>query len=123
MLRMLGSHRTLCDGLSRRDLLHVGGLSAFGLGLGEALALQPAQAAAKAGPFGRAKYCILLFLFGSPPQHETFDPKPDAPSEIQGELKAISTSIPGVPIGEGLPRIAKIMDRLTVVRSLTHPYP
>jgi len=123
MLRIQGSRRKLCDGLTRRDLLHIGGLGAFGLGLGDALALQPAQAASLPRPFGQAKHCILLFLFGSPPQHETFDPKPDAPSDIQGELKAISTCLPGVAIGEGLPKIARIMDRLTVVRSLTHPYP
>ena len=121
MLRLQGSRRKLCDGLTRRDLLHVGGLSAFGLGLGNTLSPQPAAALPR--PFGRAKSCILLFLFGSPPQHETFDPKPDAPSDIQGELKAIPTRLSGVQIGEGLPKIARIMDRITVVRSLTHPYP
>src|SRR6185369_6640662 len=51
------------------------------------------------------------------------DPKPDAPAEIQGEMKAIGTSVPGVQIGEGLPRVARIVDRLTVVRSLTHTLP
>jgi hypothetical protein len=73
--------------------------------------------------FGQAKSCILLFLFGSPPQHETFDPKPDAPTEIQGELKAIPTNVPGVEIGEGLPLTAQVMDKITVVRSMSHPYP
>ena len=52
-----------------------------------------------------------------------FDPKPDAPAEIQGEMKSIATCIPGLRIGEGIPELAKIMDRLTVVRSVTHPYP
>lgn len=65
----------------------------------------------------------LIYKYGSPPQHETFDPKPNAPSEIQGELKAIPTNVTGIHIGEYLPKIAQIMDRLTVVRSLTHPYP
>src|SRR6185369_17599200 len=51
------------------------------------------------------------------------DPKPDAPAEIQGEMKAIGTSVPGVQIGEGLPRVARIVDRLTLVRSLTHTLP
>lgn len=120
MLRILGSKKTLCDGMSRRDLLQIGGLSALGLGLDGMLRSEAAQAAANQG---KAKACILLFLFGSPPQHETFDPKPDAPSEVQGELKAIPTSVPGVHIGEGLPRTAKIADRLTIVRSMTHPYP
>src|SRR5262249_17412908 len=58
-----------------------------------------------------------------PSQHETFDPKPSAPVEIQGEMKATASSVPGVHIGEGLPRIARIMDRLCVARSLTHPWP
>src|SRR5262249_14526374 len=124
MLRILGSPTTLCDGLARRDFLHVGGLGAFGLGLGDFFRLRAAQSVAPAArSFGRAKACILLFPYGSPPQHETFDPKPDAPAEIQGELKAIATAVPGVRIGEGLPRIAQVLDRVTVVRSLCHPYP
>jgi hypothetical protein len=63
------------------------------------------------------------YKYGSPPQHETFDPKPDAPAEIQGELNAIPTSVPGIHISDHLPRVARIMDRLTVVRSLNHPFP
>ena len=125
MLRLLGSPRILCDGTTRRDFLHLGGLGLFGLGLADALRLQEAQAAPArpAAGFGSARACILLFPYGSPPQHETFDPKPDAPAEIQGELKAIRTSVPGLWIGERLPQIARVMDRVTVVRSMTHPYP
>ena len=127
MIRLLGTPKTLCDGLSRRDLLHVGGLGAFGLSLSSFLRIKAAESIppqrASTSTFGRAKACILLFPYGSPPQHETFDPKPDAPAEIQGELKAIRTAVPGVGIGERLPRIAKVMDRVTVVRSVTHPYP
>jgi hypothetical protein len=128
MLRILGSPKTLCDGLTRRDLLHVGGLGAFGLSLDSFLRHRGAAAAKnssvnRGSQFGRAKSCILLFPYGSPPQHETFDPKPDAPAEIQGEMKSIPTVLPGVRIGEGLPRIAKILDRVTIVRSVTHPYP
>jgi hypothetical protein len=137
MIRLLGSRKTLCDGFTRRDLLHVGSVSCLGLGM-DAWERRVAMASGGTGQaggsgqtggthelpgFGRAKACILLFLFGSPPQHETFDPKPLAPAEIQGELKAIATNVPGVEIGEGLPRTARIMDRLTVVRSMTHPYP
>src|SRR6188474_3398389 len=94
MLRILGSPRKLCDGVTRRDFLHVGGLGALGLTLGDFWRLRAAQAATKspaeksASGFGKAKACILLFPYGSPPQHETFDPKPEAPVEIQGELKA-----------------------------------
>ncbi|HZT80348.1 MAG TPA: DUF1501 domain-containing protein [Gemmataceae bacterium] len=125
MLRLLGSPTTLCDGLTRRELLHVGGLAALGLGLSDLFALRAAQAAPArpASRFGKAKACILLFPYGSPPQHETFDPKPDAPAEVQGELKAIPTAVPGLRVCERLPRVARVMDRVTVVRSMTHPYP
>lgn len=134
MIRLLGSSKRLCDGVTRRDLLHVGAVSCLGLGLADWDRRRQVGAAERTGApaapaptdlpgFGKAKACILLFLFGSPPQHETFDPKPSAPAEIQGELKAISTNVAGVSIGEGLPRTAKLMDRLTVVRSMTHPYP
>src|SRR5579872_7053693 len=125
MLRILGSATMLCDGLTRRDALHVGGLGAFGLGLADALRLQAARGAPDeyAQSFGRAKACILLFPYGSPPQHETFDPKPEAPVEIQGEMKAIPTVVPGLSICDHLPRMAAVMDKMTVVRSVTHPYP
>jgi hypothetical protein len=125
MFSIQGSRRTLCDGLSRRELLQVGGLSAFGWGLAEHLQGQPFALGddRPAASFGKAKACILLFLYGSPPQHETFDPKPDAPVEIQGEMKAITTKVPGISICERLPRTANIIDRTTIVRSLTHPYP
>jgi hypothetical protein len=122
MLRLLGNPKRLCDGLTRRDFLHVGGLGAFGLDLSDALRLQGA-AALRPGSFGKAKACILLFPYGSPPQHETFDPKPDAPAEIQGEMKSIPSALPGVRVGEGIPGVASVLDRLCVVRSITHPYP
>jgi hypothetical protein len=124
MIRILGSRKHLCDGLTRRDFLHIGGLG-LGLGLGDFLRLQAGQtASAKVGRgFGQAKACILLFPYGSPPQHETFDPKPEAPAEIQGEMKAIATRVPGLRICDRLPHIARIADRITVVRSVTHPYP
>ncbi|MFM7834001.1 MAG: DUF1501 domain-containing protein, partial [Planctomycetaceae bacterium] len=64
-----------------------------------------------------------MFLFGSPPPHETFDPKPHAPREIQCEMSSISTSVPGLQISSGLPLTATIADRLTIVRSMTHEYP
>src|SRR5579864_3592118 len=118
MLRLLGSKTTLCNGFTRRDLLHIGGLGALGFGLSDLFRLQEAGAATPVRSFGKAKACILLFPYGSPPQHETFDPKPEAPAEIQGEMGAIATRVPGLAIGEGLPRIAQMADRITVVRSL-----
>jgi hypothetical protein len=124
MLRISGNPKRLCDGLTRRDLLQLGGLGAFGLGLGDFFRLRAGAApAATPRSFGRAKSCILLFPYGSPPQHETFDPKPDAPAEVRGEMGPIDTCVPGLRICEGLPRVARVMDRVTVVRSMTHPYP
>lgn len=128
MLRLHGSRTRLCDGLTRRELLHVGGLSAFGLSLAEWTRWNEARgtemsATRQASTFGRARSCILLFPYGSPPQHETFDPKPDAPLEVRGEMGSIETSVPGLRIGEGLPNIAQVMHKVTVVRSMTHPYP
>jgi len=115
MLMLSGSPKKLCNGVTRRELLQIGGIS--GLGLSSLQAATPTQSAPK------AKACIFVFLFGSPPQHETFDPKPQAPREIQGEMSAISTCVPGLQLGEGLPLTATIADRLTIVRSMTHDYP
>src|SRR5262249_37106758 len=111
-------------GLTRRHFLQIGGLGAFGLSVGAFFGARETQAAPVASTgFGQAQACILLFPYGSPPQHETFDPKPDAPAEIQGQMKSIPTCLPGVRVGEGIPDVAAIMDRLCVVRSVTHPYP
>src|SRR5947209_7492747 len=123
MLRILGSSKKLCDGLTRRDFLQVGGLGALGLGLADALRLSAQTKPAHERHFGRAKSCILLFLYGSPSQLETFDPKPGAPVDIRGELKSIKSNVPGLDVGELLPNAARVMDRVTVVRSMTHPYP
>jgi len=124
MLTIAGSPKRLCDGIPRRDLMHVGGLGLLGLPLSEFLRLQAAQAeSASSNGFGRAKQCILIHLVGAPPQHETFDPKPLAPAEIQGEMKAISTCLSGVEICEGLPHTSQCLDRMTVIRSLTHDLP
>ena len=104
MIRVLGGPKRLCDGLTRRDLLHVGSLGMLGLGLSGAGLLPRARADASptAGlpGFGQAKSCILLFMYGSPSQIETFDPKPDAPVEIRGELGCIPSSVPGLDVCE-----------------------
>jgi hypothetical protein len=125
MIPLYGSEKRLCDGFSRRDLLHIGGLGAFGLTVDLFGRLSHSQAASRSATphFGQAKSCILLFLFGSPAQHETFDPKPNAPAEVRGEMQPIATAVSDVQIGEGLPRTAQVIDRVTVVRSMTHPYP
>ncbi len=124
MLRILGNPKTLCDGITRRDLLRIGSLAGLGVGLDQFRSTSAAPAGPGKSTFGRAKSCILLFLYGSPSQIETFDPKPDAPEGIRGELgKAISTSVPGVSIASGLPKIAKVIDKASIIRSISHPYP
>lgn len=119
MLTIPGSRRRLCDGRTRRELLQLGGLSLFGLSLADRLS--PAAPAGRRR--GKAKACILLFPYGSPPQHETFDPKPEAPAEVRGEIGSIPSAVPGLRVCELLPRVARVMNRVTVVRSVTHPYP
>ncbi len=130
MLRVLGSPKRLCDGLTRRDMLWAGGLGLLGLGLGDFLRLQEAQAARPrtehdplAGSFGKARACILLYLYGAPSQLETCDMKPDAPVEVRGEFKPIRSRLPGCDVCELLPNLGRVLDRATVVRSMTHPYP
>jgi hypothetical protein len=108
-------------------MLCAGGLSLFGLGLSELFRQQEAQATSgptrRARHFGKAKSCILLYLYGSPSQLETFDTKPTAPVEVRGELGTIRSSLPGADVGELLPCTARVMHKLTVLRSVTHPYP
>lgn len=126
MLRVLGSHRRACDGVSRRDLLQVGGCSLLGLGASDlfrADATRGQLAAFDRGAgFGKAKACIILYLYGAPSQLETYDPKPDAPIEIRGEFGSIDTKIPGLRVCEHLPKVAGMVDRCTVIRSMSHPY-
>src|SRR5439155_4295944 len=127
VLRILGNNRKLCDGISRRDLIQAGALSLFGLTMSDVFRLQEAQAAAvPANPsptFGKAKSVLILFLYGSPGQLDTWDMKPDAPEEIRGPFKPIRTSNPGIDICEHMPRVAKWMHRVTTVRTMTHTYP
>ena len=122
MLRVLGTPKRFCDGLTSRDWLQIGALGPFGLTLADWARAREASTTPTTGGFGKAKRCILLYLWGSPSQLETWDPKPDAPAEIRGELKSIPTSVPGVRVGEIFPRTSRLLDRITVVRSFTHPY-
>lgn len=124
MLRILGSPKKLCAGWTRRELLQAGGLGL--LGLGDLLGAATAQASTMRKPdrsLGRAKSCILLYLYGAHSQLETFDMKPNAPLEIRGELKPIRSTLPGCDVCELLPNLARVMDKVTVVRSMSHPYP
>ncbi len=128
VLRILGNNRKLCDGISRRDLIQAGALSLFGLTMSDLFRLEAAQAAvapkAKSErTFGKAKSVIILFLYGSPGQLDTWDMKPDAPEEIRGPFKPIRTRNPSIDICEHLPRVANWMHRVATVRTMTHEYP
>ncbi len=108
--------------INRRQLLTAGGLGFLGLNLADLLRAETLAAARPAGkgPKSPIKSCILMFYYGGPSHHDTWDMKPQAPLEIRGEFKGIGTSVPGLHISEHLPRCAKIMDRVAVIRSAHH---
>src|SRR5262245_59157332 len=120
MLRLRGRPQRLCDGMARRDFLQLGALGSLGLGLPALLRASAARPATPARTFGKARRCLLLFLTGGPPQHDTWDPKPAAPERIRGELRPIATRIPGLQLSELFPRLARQTHRLCLVRSVTH---
>ncbi len=106
---------------NRRHLLCAGGLGFLGLNLAQLLEGQTAARAAALPPAkGPIRSCILMFYYGGPSHHDTWDMKPKAPLEVRGEFQSIATSVPGVRICEHLPRSAKIMDRVAVIRSAHH---
>jgi hypothetical protein len=117
------------DAVSRREWLRIGGLSALGLSLPSLLQANRVHAAPASTPsvlagelgatFGQAKNVIFLWLQGGPPQHETFDPKPEAPVDIRGPFRPIATNVPGIHFCELLPRTARHADKMAIVRSLS----
>ena len=119
MIRLVGPGSQLCDGRSRRDILRIGGIGLLGAGLG----LPELVRAANSTTGGKAKSCIVLFLMGGPPQHSTWDPKPDAPTEIRGEFGPIETNVPGVRVSSLFPRIARHADKLCILRAVAGPTP
>lgn len=125
MFSLLGPQFPTAQGLTRREMLRVGGLSMGGVALSDLLA-RPAtaeNAAREHGPgFGRAKRCIILYLSGGHPQHDMFDPKPDTPAEIRGEFSTIETSVPTIRFGEHCPLSAKLMDQMALIKSLNHTH-
>ncbi len=112
-----------CDGLRRRDFLQLG-VGSLGLaGMLQARALAgPALSRGSARPGDRVN-CIMIWLDGGPSHYETFDPKPDAPVEIRGALDTIPTAVPGLRFSEAVPELAKVADKVTVVRSICHKDP
>ena len=117
MLSVLGPNAKLCDGVSRREAMRVGGLSLFA-GMTLPRLLQAATGASS----GKAKSVILFNLLGGPSQQDMFDLKPEAPLEVRGEFQPISTSLPGLQICEHLPNTAKVMHKACLIRTVTHGY-
>jgi uncharacterized protein (DUF1501 family) len=109
---------TFCDGLTRRDFLHAGAIAPLGLTLTE---FNRAKAAANARDSD--VNCIMLFLVGGPSQLDTFDPKPDAPSDVRGPFAAVPTRVPGVYLSELFPKLAGLADRFSLIRSMHHTAP
>src|SRR5262245_21747477 len=106
--------------LHRRQVLSLGGLAGTGLLLADLFRARAAAPPEARGTLGRARSVIMLYLHGGHAQQETWDPKPDGPSPERGEFGATATSVPGVRISELLPRCAKVMHRLAVIRSVSH---
>jgi len=114
MLTLRGrAHQGFCDGILRRDFLKIGGLALGGLSLPQLLA---AEEQSKSGLSHKA--VIMVFLAGGPPHQDMVDLKPEAPAEIRGEFKPIPTNVPGIDICEYLPRLAGMMDKVAIIRSL-----
>jgi hypothetical protein len=107
-----GAPRPFCDGLSRRTFLKIGGLAVGGLALPDIL-----RAEDRPGPSSH-KSVIMVYLPGGPPHLDFLDPKPNAPAEVRGSTRAIPTNVPGVQLSEYLPRLARMMDKLAVIRSV-----
>src|SRR6476619_704746 len=118
-------HRN-CDGSTRRDFLKLGVGAFAGLGMVDllrqrALAAETAKAIGKSSP--KPVNCIMIWLDGGPSHYESFDPKPDAPSDIRGDLKPIKTAVPGLQFCEVIPKLAKVADKFTTIRSICHKDP
>ena len=112
MLAIAGSPQRFCDGLSRRTFLRIGALGLGGLSMPDLLR------AAGRGAHRSQKSIIMIYLPGGPPHLDLVDLKPDAPPEIRGSFRPIRTNVPGIQICELLPRLARLMDKLVLIRSL-----
>lgn len=113
MITILGQKTRFCDGVSRRNFLKIGTLGMAGLTLPQIL---QAESESKTGLGHKA--VIMIFLPGGPSHQDIFDLKPDAPSEIRGEFRPISTNVPGIQICEHLPLLAKMADKMAIIRSV-----
>ncbi len=113
MLTIKGTSIRLCDQMPRRDFLTIGSLALGGLSLPQLL-----RAEERAGIRTSHKSVIMIYLTGGPPHLDMVDLKPNAPSEIRGEFQPISTNVPGIQISELMPRVASMMDKFAIIRSL-----
>src|SRR3979490_1740099 len=124
MLVIPGRRCHTCEGTTRRELLRAGSLGMLGLNLANFFAGQKSASAAEkyAGRrgFGSAKSVIMVFLQGGPSHVDIWDPKPDAPANIRGEVKPIKTKIPGTWISETMPMMAQQLDKCTLIRSMSY---
>src|SRR5258705_845470 len=111
-----GSVRT-CDGITRRDFLQVGTLGAIGFSLAQFAAL---KARGEVAAESDDRSCIMIFNLGAPSQLDTWDMKPDAPSEIRGPFQPIRTASPDIQISEILPLHARVADKFSLVRTMHH---
>lgn len=112
MLRITGQGTRLCDGITRREILRVGGLAFGGLTLADVL-----RSRAAAGSMaGRPKSVIMIWLRGAMSHIDSFDMKPNAPAEIRGEFQPIATNLSGVQVCEHLPKVSQMLDKLAIVR-------
>ena len=118
MLTIHGRPKRLCDGVTRRDVLHAGGVGLLGTNLNSLLAAEHSGSTGQP----RAKSVMFVFLFGGPSQLESFDMKPDATAGIRGPYQPIASRTPGLRICEKLPRLAAISDQFAVIRTVTHPH-
>ncbi len=116
MLTVCGAQARYCDGVSRRNFLQVGAVGLAGLTLSDLLR---ADEAGSGDARYKKKSIINVYLGGGPSHIDTFDLKPEAPKEFRGEFQPIDTTVPGIQICEHLPKLASMMDKLAIVRSLT----
>src|SRR5262245_65205323 len=115
MLTVFGKKHTLCDRVSRRSFLRIGSLAMGGLALPQLLR---AEAETENQNARRHKSVIMIYLSGGPSHQDMFDLKMDAPVEIRGDFKPIKTTVPGIEICQHLPRLAGMMDKLAIIRSI-----
>jgi hypothetical protein len=126
MLSLLGRSVRLCDGISRREVMRIGGLGFVGLAWSDLLraraAATPSDTVSRSHgtSFGKARACVLIYNYGGPSHLDTLDLKPAAPVEIRGEFQPIATCVPGTSITEHLPRLAALASRYSIIRSAGH---